>query len=79
MVPPQWRWEIDTALLSTDAPFALALYSGVAHGFDVRVNTSDLETRFAKQAAFAQAVCGLTTCCDRVRGRLRGGRLALAQ
>ncbi|KAL8349326.1 hypothetical protein RB601_001899 [Gaeumannomyces tritici] len=56
LMPPKRRWEIETALLSTDAASSLALYSGVAHGFGVRVNMSDPEARFAKQAAFVQAV-----------------------
>ncbi|KLU84473.1 hypothetical protein MAPG_03515 [Magnaporthiopsis poae ATCC 64411] len=41
---------------AADVPSCLALYSGVAHGFGVRVNLSDPEAGFAKEAAFAQAV-----------------------
>jgi dienelactone hydrolase len=54
-MPPERRFQIETALLATALPANLALYSGVHHGFALAVNTSDPQAKFAKDAAFAQA------------------------
>ena len=37
-------------------PYQMSLYSGVEHGFAVRADTSKPDNKFAKEAAFLQAV-----------------------
>lgn len=37
-------------------PYQLTLYSGVEHGFAVRADISKPHVKFAKEAAFLQAV-----------------------
>lgn len=37
-------------------PYQVCLYSGVEHGFAVRADTSKPDVKFAKEAAFFQAV-----------------------
>ncbi len=54
-MPPQRRWEIETALLATNFASSSAVYSDVPHGFGIRVNLSDPVAKFVKQATFAQA------------------------
>ncbi|KAH8812485.1 dienelactone hydrolase [Xylogone sp. PMI_703] len=54
LMPPQRRWEIETALLATNYASSLAVYSDVPHGFGIRVNLSDPVATFVKQATFAQ-------------------------
>ncbi|KAL2678883.1 hypothetical protein Neosp_009635 [[Neocosmospora] mangrovei] len=50
------RSEIEALLGQTPQPFQVSLYSGTQHGFGVRANISDPEQKFAKEAAFWQAV-----------------------
>jgi dienelactone hydrolase len=50
------RSEIEALLGKTPQPFQVNLYSGTQHGFGVRANVSDPEQKFAKEAAFWQAV-----------------------
>jgi dienelactone hydrolase len=37
-------------------PYQITLYSGVEHGFAVRADISKKEVKYAKEAAFIQAV-----------------------
>ena len=53
-MPPERRFEIETALLATGVPGETALYSGVHHGFAVSANLSDPLAKFAKVASFYQ-------------------------
>ncbi|KAI8663534.1 DLH domain-containing protein [Fusarium keratoplasticum] len=50
------RSEVEALLGKTPQPFQVNLYSGTQHGFGVRANVSDPEQKFAKEAAFWQAV-----------------------
>ena len=42
--------------METKQPYQINLYSGVAHGFAVRGKLDKLEAKYAKEAAFLQAV-----------------------
>ncbi|KAH8886088.1 alpha/beta-hydrolase [Thozetella sp. PMI_491] len=55
LMPPQRRFQVETALLATNSGSSLAVYSDVPHGFGIRVNLSDPVARFVKQAVFSQA------------------------
>ncbi|CAI6091796.1 unnamed protein product [Clonostachys chloroleuca] len=55
-MPVERRHEIEEQLLKTEQTYSISLYSGTMHGFGVRANVSDPEQRFAKEAAFFQAV-----------------------
>lgn len=55
-MPASLRAELEGLLLNISSPYQLALYSGVPHGFGVRVNDSDPVQLFAKETAFVQAV-----------------------
>lgn len=39
-----------------DLPYEISLYAGVQHGFAVRGELSDKRQKYAKEAAFLQAV-----------------------
>ncbi|VUC29391.1 unnamed protein product [Clonostachys rosea] len=55
-MPAERRHGIEEQLLKTGQTYSMALYSGTMHGFGVRANVSDPVQRFAKEAAFFQAV-----------------------
>ncbi|KAF2157816.1 alpha/beta-hydrolase [Myriangium duriaei CBS 260.36] len=50
------RHESEVVLKEMKATYQLNLYSGVEHGFAVRTDISSKERKFAKEAAFEQAV-----------------------
>ncbi|KAL8347897.1 hypothetical protein RB598_001297 [Gaeumannomyces tritici] len=50
------RHAAEGLLQQADIPFQVSLYSGTSHGFGVRANVSDPQQKFAKEAAFFQAV-----------------------
>ncbi|KAL8408329.1 hypothetical protein RB594_006942 [Gaeumannomyces avenae] len=50
------RHAAEGLLQQADIPFQISLYSGTSHGFGVRANVSDPQQKFAKEAAFFQAV-----------------------
>ncbi|KAJ9360444.1 hypothetical protein DTO027B9_1428 [Paecilomyces variotii] len=54
--PPEKRHESEEILKETGLPYHLSLYSGVAHGFAVRGDLSKSVVRYAKEAAFIQAL-----------------------
>lgn len=54
--PTEKRHESETILQGTKQPYQINLYSGVEHGFAVRGDVSVKVQRFAKEAAFFQAV-----------------------
>jgi len=57
MMPPARRLEIEGLLANNvTQPYQVNLYGGAAHGFGVRGDVSDPEQKFAKEAAFYQAV-----------------------
>jgi len=57
MMTPAQRLEIELLLANNASqPYQVSLYGGVAHGFGVRGNVSIPEDKFAKEAAFYQAV-----------------------
>lgn len=56
LMPPATRSMLESLLGNTSLPYQLNLYSGVAHGFGVRANVSDVQGKFAKEQAFLQAV-----------------------
>ncbi|PKS09939.1 hypothetical protein jhhlp_004562 [Lomentospora prolificans] len=56
MLPPERRAEIEGLLRKAAIPYQVSLYSGTNHGFGVRANISNPQEKFAKEAAFFQAV-----------------------
>lgn len=50
------RHQSEKILQETGVPYQITLYSGVAHGFGVRGDPKNKTTRYAKEAAFLQAV-----------------------
>ncbi|KAF2722306.1 alpha/beta-hydrolase [Polychaeton citri CBS 116435] len=54
--PAEKRRESEDILQRMDVPYQISLYSGVEHGFSVRGDVSKQQVRFAKEAAFLQAV-----------------------
>jgi dienelactone hydrolase len=54
--PTEKRHESETILEGTTQPYQITLYSGVEHGFACRGDTSSKVGKFAKEAAFLQAV-----------------------
>lgn len=60
-MPAALRAELESLLLNISSPYQVALYSGVPHGFGVRVNVTDPVQVFAKQSAFLQAVRWFTS------------------
>ena len=54
--PAEKRHETETILKDIKAQYQLSLYSGVEHGFAVRADISKPHAKFAKEAAFLQAV-----------------------
>lgn len=54
--PAEKRHESEEILKEMDIPYQLVLYSDVAHGFSTRGDISQRRQRFAKEAAFEQAV-----------------------
>lgn len=54
--PAPKRRESEDILKEMDVPYQMCLYSDVEHGFAVRTDVSKPRQRFAKEAAFLQAV-----------------------
>ncbi|KAL7953850.1 dienelactone hydrolase [Trichoderma compactum] len=54
--PTEKRHQSEEILIKTGQPFQINLYSGVAHGFAVRCDTSVKIQKFSKEQAFFQAV-----------------------
>ncbi|KAJ5217410.1 dienelactone hydrolase family protein [Penicillium chermesinum] len=54
--PPELRHESEAALIKTGQHWQINLYSGVSHGFGVRGDLSNLQFKWAKEQAHAQAV-----------------------
>jgi dienelactone hydrolase len=54
--PTAKRHESEEILAKTGQPYQINLFSGVEHGFAVRADISKPIIRFAKEAAFTQAV-----------------------
>lgn len=54
--PTDKRHQSEEILKKTGKPYQINLYSGVVHGFSVRGDMSKKIERFAKEAAFLQAV-----------------------
>ena len=54
--PAEKRHKSEEILQKTGQPYQINLYSGTEHGFAVRSDISKAVTRFAKEAAFMQAV-----------------------
>lgn len=54
--PAEKRRETEDLLKEHTIPYQISLYSGVEHGFAVRADTSKPEIKYAKEAAFLQAV-----------------------
>lgn len=54
--PAEKRRETEDILKEMGATYQLTLYSGVEHGFAVRADVAKKNVRFAKEAAFEQAV-----------------------
>jgi dienelactone hydrolase len=54
--PAEKRHESEVILPKTKQPYQVNLYSGVQHGFAVRGDMSDQQVKYAKEAAFHQAV-----------------------
>jgi len=54
--PTEKRHKSEEILRNSKLPYQINLYSGVAHGFSVRCDTSKKQERFAKEQAFLQAV-----------------------
>lgn len=59
--PTEKRHESEEILKETKQPFQITLYSGVEHGFAVRGDVSQKVQKFAKEAAFYQAVSWFDT------------------
>lgn len=54
--PASKRHESEEILAKTGQPYQINLFGGVEHGFAVRGHISKPIIRFAKEAAFTQAV-----------------------
>ncbi|PVH72208.1 esterase/lipase [Cadophora sp. DSE1049] len=54
--PQQKRWESENTLKSLGVPYQITVYSGVAHGFAVKSDFKVKSDKFAKEAAFFQAL-----------------------
>lgn len=54
--PASKRHESEDILAKTGQPYQINLFSGVEHGFAVRADISKPSIKFAKEAAFTQAV-----------------------
>jgi dienelactone hydrolase len=54
--PVEKRHRSEEILVRNRQPYQINLFSGVAHGFAVRCDTSDKQQKFAKEQAFLQAV-----------------------
>lgn len=54
--PAPKRHESEEILSTTGQPYQINLFSGVEHGFAVRADLTKPSVRFAKEAAFTQAV-----------------------
>jgi dienelactone hydrolase len=54
--PAEKRHESEVILKGTGQPYQINLFSGVEHGFAVRADLSKKHTKFAKEAAFMQAI-----------------------
>lgn len=54
--PASKRHESEDILAKTGQPYQINLFSGVEHGFAVRADISKPSVKFAKEAAFTQAV-----------------------
>lgn len=54
--PEEKRHETERLLKGMNVPYQITLYSDVEHGFSVRADVSKKSVRFAKEAAFEQAV-----------------------
>ncbi|KAI0023358.1 alpha/beta-hydrolase [Xylariomycetidae sp. FL0641] len=54
--PQAERDTIETILMDTNVPYSADLYGGAPHDFAVNANLSDPKQKFAKEAAFFQAV-----------------------
>lgn len=54
--PAEKRWETEGLLKEGGSPYQVTLYSGVAHGFAIKADLSQKHQRFAKEAAFVQAL-----------------------
>lgn len=61
LLPAARRAQLEALLLNTTTPYQVSLYSGVSHGFGVRINASDPIQVFAKETAFLQAVRWFTS------------------
>lgn len=61
LLPATLRAELESLLLNISSPYQVNLYSGVSHGFGVRINVTDPVQVFAKQSAFLQAVRWFTS------------------
>lgn len=59
--PTEKRHESEAILKDTKQPYLITLYSGVEHGFACRGDTSTKVGKFAKEAAFLQAVTWFDT------------------
>ncbi|KAF2667262.1 alpha/beta-hydrolase [Microthyrium microscopicum] len=54
-LPPARRHEVESLLQKKNATYQINLYSGVSHGFAVRIDLNDPKQVFAKESAFYQA------------------------
>lgn len=54
--PAEKRHQSEEILAKTGQPYQINMFSGVEHGFAVRADISKPVIRFAKEAAFTQAV-----------------------
>lgn len=61
LMPPDLRAHLEALLLNISSPYQTSLYSGVPHGFGVRINTTDPVQVWAKESAFLQAVRWFST------------------
>ncbi|KAJ1328026.1 dienelactone hydrolase family protein [Microdochium nivale] len=59
--PAELRHRSEVILQEKGDPYQINLYSSVEHGFAVRADTSSKQARFAKEAAFVQAVTWFNT------------------
>ncbi|KXJ88615.1 dienelactone hydrolase [Microdochium bolleyi] len=59
--PAELRHKSEVILKEKGDPYQINLYSAVEHGFAVRAELSSKQARFAKEAAFAQAVTWFNT------------------
>lgn len=54
--PAEKRRETEDILKEMKIPYQISLYSDVEHGFAVRADTTKAPVKYAKEAAFLQAV-----------------------